>query len=250
MDQVTMYRATIAAFDAAPEWPTSELIKTPLPATSAPGQGQPPVSFVNADVFALMAQTHGQVGVMNFASPTRPGGGVEFGARAQEESIAKGTYLVPALRQFQDTYYAPNRAQERRGLFSRSLIYSAHVRQLFAPDGTKLVPAHYVDIVTVAAPNRQVDPTLPEADALADIQYKLRQTLRAFKAHGADHLLLGAFGTGVFGNPVGPVGELFGEALAAPEFAGAFQQVIFAIYDRRELILPQFEAAVRKGMQN
>src|SRR5262249_18471136 len=47
---------------------------------------------------------------LNFASAKNPGGGWLGGARAQEESIARASGLVPCLES-QPQYYAANRAQ-------------------------------------------------------------------------------------------------------------------------------------------
>ncbi len=230
MNQIQMFRATMAAFKEKPEWPKSTLLTAPLAATAPLSRRVAPWRVINADVFAVMSEEATQVGVMNFASPTNPGGGVEFGAHAQEESIAKGTYLMPALRQFETNYYAVNRAHTNGGLNTPNMIYSAHVRQLFDHEGRQLAD-RYVDIATVAAPNRRRFPDLDADKALADIAAKILQTLRAFKAHGVRRPILGAFGCGVFGNDPTAVARLFAQALRQREFNGAWDEVVFAVYD-------------------
>jgi uncharacterized protein (TIGR02452 family) len=247
LTQSQLFAATMAAYATHPEPPVSELLDHPLPATPPVGQQPPAWRVDNIDVVAAMSHLPLPVGVMNFASPVVPGGSVEAGIKAQEESIAKGTYLVPALREFEASYYQPNRANPNHGLYSPRLIYSAHVRQLF-DEHQKRLANRYLDIVTVAAPNRTRG-TITDSVALADIQAKIIQTLRAFKAHACRHLVLGAFGTGVFKNPPQPVGRLFGRAIAAPEFAGAFTTIIFAVYDPRGETLPPFQAGLTAGFQ-
>ena len=244
MEQVQMYWKTMEAFKANPEMPKTQLISAPLPRTPAKGTQSLQLAIRNVDVFQLMSELTGKVGVMNFASPVHPGGGVAFGARAQEESIAKGTYLVPALEQHMTDYYEVNSRQPNRGRFSQKLIYAEHVRQVFDDQG-RLLTDKYVDIVTVAAPDRRVDPTLDDDTAMSDIAFKVLQTLRAFKAHDVDQLILGAFGTGVFGNPVGRVGKIFRQVLLLPEFAGAFKRVYFAIYDPKMTTIRTFTAALK-----
>lgn len=245
MNQIQMFRQTMATFKADPEWPVSHLITEPLPETPALGRKKAPWRAINADVLAMMSEYSQAVGVMNFASPTNPGGGVEYGAKAQEESIAKGTYLVPALRQFESSYYAPNRANANGGLNTPNLIYSQHVRQVFDHEGQRLV-GKYVDIVTVAAPNLRRYPNLDDQQALADIEAKISQTLRAFKANGVRVPILGAFGCGVFGNSANAVGNLFGQALRRSEFNGAWDEVVFALFDPHGEIYAQFV----KGLRN
>ncbi|MCI1986822.1 MAG: TIGR02452 family protein [Lactobacillus sp.] len=244
MNQIQMFRQTMAAFKTAQDWPQSTLITAPLPETAPKGTGQAPWSVINQDVLAVMSQFPQGVGVMNFASPTNPGGGVEYGALAQEESIAKATYLVPALRQFEASYYAPNRAEPNGGLNTPHMIYSQHVRQVFDDQARPLV-GRYVDVVTVAAPNRRRFPALDAEAANADIEAKILQTLRAFKAHAVQTPILGAFGTGVFGNPVAPVAASFGKALLRPEFAGAWTRVVFAVYSPEGETYRQFVAALK-----
>ncbi|MFD1440434.1 TIGR02452 family protein [Lacticaseibacillus hegangensis] len=230
MDQIEMLRQSLAAYQQDPRKPHSELISTRLPETPAKGSAPAQWTVVNEDVVKTMARLTGRIGVMNFASPTTPGGGVEYGAQAQEESIAKCTYLLPALRAFEATYYQPNRRNANSGLFSSALIYSASVRQVFDERGREL-PDHFVDVVTVAAPNRSAYPALTEAATGPDIALKISQTLRAFKQHGTDHLILGAFGGGVFGNPLKQVALIFRQQLLRPEFNGAFPVIVFSIYD-------------------
>lgn len=43
--------------------------------------------------------------------------------------------------------------------------------------------------------------------------------------------MLSAFGCGAFGNPPADVAKVFAAVLAEPEFASAFQRVVFAILD-------------------
>ena len=131
MEQVKMYWETMKVFKAEPEMPKTQLISKPLPRTPATGTEMPQIAIRNVDVFQLMSELTGKVGVMNFASPVHPGGGVAFGARAQEEAIAKGTFLVPALEQHMADYYDQNCKQPNRGLFSSKLIYAEHVRQVY-----------------------------------------------------------------------------------------------------------------------
>lgn len=238
-----MLRQSLAAYTQDADRPHSELIAARLPETPAKGSAPARWTVVNEDVVKTMARLSGHIGVMNFASPINPGGGVEYGAVAQEESIAKCTYLLPALRQFEAPYYAMNRAQPNGGLFSSALIYSAHVRQVFDDQGQRLA-SHFVDVATVAAPNRSAYPQLTEAQTTPDLTLKISQTLRAFKGHGADHLILGAFGSGVFGNPPAQVARIFREQLVRPEFNGAFADIVFAIFDPAGQRLAAFAQAL------
>lgn len=92
-----------------------------------------------------------------------------------------------------------------------------------------------ISIITAAMPYGEADRrpaggwlTSPWAD---DVRLRIRSVLHAAVQAGCRDLLLGAFGCGAFGNPAGPVAELFKEELAGPEFRGAFGRVVFAIMD-------------------
>ena len=177
-----------------------------------------------------MSELTGKIGVMNFASPVDPGGGLQLAHVRRKKPLPRGLIWFQPLSSTWQIIMSLIVAKPNRGLFSQKLIYAEHVRQLFDDQGRRLTDK-YVDIVTVAAPNRRIDATLDDATVMNDIAFKILQTLRAFKAHDVDQVILGAFGTGVFGNPVAPVAKLFRKALLLPEFEGAFKRVYFAIYD-------------------
>ena len=56
--------------------------------------------------------------------------------------------------------------------------------------------------------------------------------LAAGLAHGIDCLVLGAWGCGVFRNDPKLVATVFADLLRPGKFAGAFEQVVFAVFDR------------------
>ena len=59
--------------------------------------------------------------------------------------------------------------------------------------------------------------------------------LRIAESHAVDHLVLGAWGCGVFQNNPALVASVFADLLQAPgPFARAFSTVVFAVYDQTE----------------
>ena len=58
---------------------------------------------------------------------------------------------------------------------------------------------------------------------------RVKRLLYAFQAHKHDHLVLGAFGCGVFRNDRLEVARIFRQYLMSEEFRGAFKRVIFAV---------------------
>ncbi|MGX6977835.1 TIGR02452 family protein [Vagococcus elongatus] len=178
---------------------------------------------------------HGKTGVLNFASAIHPGGGFQSGAAAQEETLARCSFLYPELLKFTDEYYKYNQEHINRHLYSSRLIYSKDV--LFIKndiDGQELmVPPVLCDVVTLPAPNKSAnicnDPKVTDGEYEEDLQRKIIKILRAFKENHCEILILGAFGCGVFGNEPFQVARLFQQALSAKEFQQAFKKVCFSI---------------------
>ncbi|KAJ7935189.1 hypothetical protein B0H13DRAFT_1949991 [Mycena leptocephala] len=99
-----------------------------------------------------------KIGVLNFASATRPGGGFLGGARAQEESIARSSNLYSSLMTATgQRFYALHKSAEMKSnkYYSHSMIYTRGV-QLFRSDAGDWVPPATVDMLTSAAVNAGV----------------------------------------------------------------------------------------------
>ncbi|KAJ7935178.1 hypothetical protein B0H13DRAFT_1949961 [Mycena leptocephala] len=96
-----------------------------------------------------------KIGVLNFASAMRPGGGFLGGARAQEESIARSSNLYSSLMTAPgQCFYALHKSGEMKSnnYYSHSMIYTRGV-QLFRNDAGEWVPPATVDMLTSAAVN-------------------------------------------------------------------------------------------------
>jgi uncharacterized protein (TIGR02452 family) len=79
---------------------------------------------------------------------------------------------------------------------------------------------------------------------------RMERVLRVARLHGHEHLILGAWGCGAFGNDGRTVAGLFAEALRGPH-RGAFAAVVFSITDwsdDRRFIGP-FEEVFGGGLQ-
>jgi uncharacterized protein (TIGR02452 family) len=190
---------------------------------------------------AVLART----GVLNFASPVRPGGGWQYGNAAQEESLCRASFLSWELERFDAEYYQVNRMFGMGGMYLPHFIYSHDVKFLKRPvDGREvMVDPVWADVVTMAAPNRRLnDGSYGDADYEADVAYKMRQTLRAFAKNGCRSIVLGAFGCGVFGNDPGMVARSWFDTLRSDEFACAFETVYFSVYGGRGNIRPFVDA--------
>ena len=188
-------------------------------------------TFAGAQLL-LADEAEADVLCLNFASARNPGGGFLGGSQAQEEALCRASGLYPCLLT-KPEYYEVNRANPS-ALYTDHLIYSPRV-PVFRDDADQLIAEPYaVSMITAPAPNAGAI-RLNDPDAASDIGETMRRRIDAVLAVAVDrghhHLVLGAWGCGVFGNDPGEVAGLFREALTTPPFAGAFSRVLFAVLD-------------------
>ncbi|HEY1097507.1 MAG TPA: TIGR02452 family protein, partial [Myxococcota bacterium] len=176
---------------------------------------------------------HGDdVVALNFASARNPGGGFLGGAKAQEEDLARCSALYPTQLTQRD-YYGVNRRDD-------DLVYSDHIIvspsvPFFRDRQLRLVDVPYlVTIVTAPAPNAgevlRRDPTAQTRISTA-LRRRARLVLAAAARSGARHLVLGAWGCGVFRNDPVEVASVFA-TLLDEGWACAYSSITFAVLDR------------------
>ncbi|EIM80559.1 uncharacterized protein STEHIDRAFT_104844 [Stereum hirsutum FP-91666 SS1] len=188
-----------------------------------------------------------RVGILNFASATKPGGGFINGAQAQEESIARSSAIYPSLKSpiaqsFYRIHSSPkSKKRLRPGFYTDSMVWSPEVAVFRDDDGGWLDGGGYtVDVVTSAAvnagvvrQNSQIDHD-GEGDEV-DIEWAMRErmarVLFLFEIQGVDTIVLGSFGTGVFRNRVNMVARIWKELLwkGTGRFRNSFGKVVFAV---------------------
>lgn len=172
--------------------------------------------------------------LLNFASARNAGGGFINGAKAQEEDLCRCSALYPCLLP-QTAYYATNRKQDSL-LYTDHLIHSPAVPWFRTSSNGPLLDAPFLaSVISAPAPNAGAyllhgQGGWDEVDAC--LLRRAGLVLALARAQGHRHLLLGAWGCGVFRNRPDRVAEAFARWLAAPAFATAFEQVHFAVYDR------------------
>ena len=185
--------------------------------------------------------------VLNFASATRPGGGVKFGSGAQEESLCRCSTLFPTLdrRWLWQCYYDVNRVM-KDVRHTDACIYSPKVLICKTDEAVprRLSPEEFVqvDVLSCAAPNLRNEagngmnpetgkPVRMEPDELYALHLKrAKHILHVAAANQADILVLGAFGCGAFMNDPHYVAAAYRDALE--EYRAYFDVVEFAIYCR------------------
>ncbi len=171
------------------------------------------------------------VAALNFASAKNPGGGFLGGAKAQEEDLSRCSALYPCLLT-QREYYDANRAQ-RSPLYTDHIIYSPEVPFFRDERLTLLEQPFRVSIITAPAPNagaarRNAPHLVPRVREV--LQARALKVLQVAEDQGHRTLVLGAWGCGVFRNDPAGVAEAFAQALAA--LPGAFDRVVFAVWER------------------
>lgn len=182
------------------------------------------VSVYNNDVIicakAAVSNNKGsRVCVLNFASPSHPGGGFLKGAIAQEECICRASGLYPCLSQnICKGWYLTKKGSAE---LPNSFIYVKDCP--FIVNGKSYI----VDVLTMAAPNIR-DKYINYDGVLKECQ---RTAYKVPAVFGADIVLLGAWGCGVFGND--PVTVACNWKEMSAEYPGVYHEVVHPVLDKR-----------------
>lgn len=177
-----------------------------------------------------LADAGRRVCALNFASAKNPGGGFLGGSRAQEESLARSSALYVCIEGSPMYDY-----HRRRGdpMYSHYALYSPDV-PVFRDDAGDLLERPWsCSFITCPAVNAKV--TLARdahaGPAIRDaMRERVARVLAIAAANGQSHLVLGAWGCGVFGNDPAEIAESFRESLDGA-FRGVFEHVTFAVLD-------------------
>ena len=166
----------------------------------------------------------GRVAVLNFADALTPGGLVFEGVETQEEDLCRCSNLYPCISQEKvfDDYYGYNRSLEN-DIYSDRLIYSKDVL-FFKDEDYWCIPIRTkCDVITCPAPVECSDKQV--------FINRIKCILGSAYSKGVDHLVLGAWGTGDFGNDPVLVATAFKEVLDEYEL---FDVVYFPVFDDSE----------------
>ena len=194
-----------------------------------------------------------KVCVLNFASASIPGGGVEKGASAQEECLCRTSTLYFSLntKEMWDGFYGPHRRM-RNPIHNDDIIYTPDVVVLKTdtdkPVRRKEEEWFKVDVISCAAPNLRNMPSnsynsgdgdlpaRPTDDELYQIQFRrFKRILEVAAAMKEEVLILGAFGCGAFENNPSVVAKAAKDAVEL--YKKNFEVIEFAVFctpDRKE----------------
>ena len=176
----------------------------------------------------------GKVAVLNFANPENPGGGVNFGAMAQEECLCRSSNLYHCISDenvFND-YYLYHRGLGNH-FYTDRLIYTEGVT-VFKDDSVipQMLPENdwfEVDVITCAAPYIGRRKYTNWAALFQLFKNRIKNIFEAARDNAVDVIILGAFGCGAFKNPPLIVAEAFREIICEQDYLSCFKQIVFAI---------------------
>ena len=181
--------------------------------------------------------------LLNFASAGHPGGGVETGARAQEETICRRSTLTRSIYAY-DSRYAGYGYELQVGdhypiVGDYAAVYSPDVTVFREGLDCLLMENPYnVAVISCAALNLNgryaikltADGRLPQR-AIDITRNKIRTVFRIGLSYGHDALVLGAFGCGAFRNPPAEIARIFHEVMEEPEFKDKYRLITFSIIE-------------------
>lgn len=168
--------------------------------------------------------TPSRVAVLNFADALTPGGLVFEGVETQEEDLCRCSNLYPCISQDKvfDDYYGYNRSLEN-DIYSDRLIYSKDVL-FFKDEDYWCIPIRTkCDVITCPAPIECSDKQV--------FVNRIKCIIGSAYSKGVDHLILGKFGCGAFGNDPRLVATTFKEVLDEYKL---FDVVYFPVFDDSE----------------
>ena len=166
--------------------------------------------------------------VLNFASYKQPGGMFLQGSKAQEECLCHESTLYNVLMRFEDTYYTSNRKQLNRALYQNAALYSPDV--YFERDDNSVK----CDVITCAAPNFSAASkycNVSKEENATVLESRIKFILYLAATQQVDTLILGAFGSGVFGQNAKEVARITMNLLK--HYDGVFKEVVFAVIDEK-----------------
>ncbi|MCD8321714.1 MAG: TIGR02452 family protein [Oscillospiraceae bacterium] len=176
--------------------------------------------------------------VLNLASATQPGGHTRKGASAQEEDLCRRTSLLLSLESKNaKRYYDYNNAKKTR-MGSDGVMLSPYVEVVKDTSSETLSEPFPIAVMSCAAPMVRLGLEGMSQEEYEQMLYKrIQGMLLVAASQGYRHLILGAFGCGVYGNDGAVVSDLFARGIREFAYAGKnsgqlFDSIQFAVLCR------------------
>ncbi|MCC8014210.1 MAG: TIGR02452 family protein, partial [Eubacterium sp.] len=177
--------------------------------------------------------------VLNLASATTPGGHTRKGASAQEEDLCRRTSLLLSLESKNaEKYYSYNNAKKTR-MGSDGVMISPNVEVIKASSSETLAEPFPVSVISCAAPMVRLGlEGMSQTEYEAMLSKRIEGILLTAASGNYRHLILGAFGCGVYGNDAALVSDLFYRTILSFTYEGKGADLIFDSIDFAVLCRP------------
>ena len=198
------------------------------------------ISVVNLDTVSAITEYSklGKVCAINMASYKRPGGGVERGARAQEECLFRCSNLFDVISK---DFYPLN---ENECLYTERALF-------FKDKDYEWMETVECDIITSAAlrlagvvTDKGIVGYEPENEKV-NYDWMTREKIRLMcsvpHTKGSNILILGAWGCGVFNNDPTKMANFFKDVLIGEGYSSLYDKVVFAVINDHNSVGNNFD---------
>ncbi len=169
----------------------------------------------------LISSKDDDVTILNFASYKNAGGAFLSGSMAQEEALCHESFLYNVLRKFPE-YYKENCEHLSKGLYLDRALYTPEV--MFRG-------VLKANVITCACPNKipmERYGAFTEEENYEALKNRITFLRDILLTKCCDHVILGAWGCGVFRQDAREVAELFKDT-----FENTGMNIVYAIPDDR-----------------
>lgn len=181
-----------------------------------------------------------EVAVLNFASYFNCGGGFLKGAIAQEESLCHASGLYKILNE-SEIYNDRDDKTKIPAEYYNEVIYTPGVP--FTTSEGYVTQAYLVDVISVAAPNCNRVPIARYNQYLKALRKRIEAIFIIPYLNGAQTLILGAWGCGVFKNEPKLIAQYFEET--SQKYGNLYKAIKYAIPN--EAVFDVFDNIITKG---
>jgi uncharacterized protein (TIGR02452 family) len=131
--------------------------------------------------------------------------------------------------------YETNREEPHNGLYNDIGIYTNEICVFKLDRDGEFIEPFYPSVISCPAPNKNhaLKCGIEEESILHKLRDRIKLIFEMACSHKVNILILGAYGTGVFGNDTLDVKNIFNELLEN-EYANCFEKIIYAIPDEEK----------------
>ncbi|MCD7888801.1 MAG: TIGR02452 family protein [Oscillospiraceae bacterium] len=178
--------------------------------------------------------------VLNLASATEPGGRTRKGASAQEEDLCRRSSLLLSLESENAKKYYDYNNSLKTHMGSNGIVMSENVEVIKNHFSETLAEPFPISVMTCTAPMIRMGlEGMTQEEYESMLETRIRGMLTVAATEKYRHLILGAFGCGIYGNDASLVSRLFYEAIMGFSYAGKPAEALFDSIDFAVLCKPE-----------